>query len=224
MVKQNPYNISLVNWQDILRCLKFVGMVDGMEFKIDVAEADYSDSMTFPLYHVFRDGTSDAANYADIYLVGTSQTADVLIRGISNRKKGDDRIGYWSSNSVVTYESCENYGIIHIRSDKGFNELVTVSVDGYQYQFVVSQLDSMTRFDYGKLDRLPTDYMIEECSVDEIVVHEKINVNYPTLEANSRTYFGGDDWVERIGTKFVEAVEDEAISMAAGYLLKAIFL
>lgn len=191
---------------------------------LNVANADYSDSMTFPLYHVFKNGIIDGSNFADIYLVGTSQTADVLIQSISIKKEGVDGIALTKSGSAVTYEPCENYGIIHIYSDHGYSELVTVTVDGYQYQFIVSALDSMGGFDYGKIDMLPANYMIEECSVDEIIVHEKINVNYSELEANSCTYFGGDDWVERIGTKFVEAVEDEAISMAAGYLLKAIFL
>ncbi len=195
-----------------------------IENVLNVAEADYSNGMTFPMYHAFSDGTTDTANYTDIYLVGTSQIADVLIQSIDSRKEDAEGIGLRKSESVVTYESCENYGIIHVYSAHGYMELVTVTVDGYQYQFVISALDGMHRFDYENMDNLNADYMIEECSVDEIIVREKINVNYSTLQANSRTYFGGDEWIERIGTKFVEAVEDEAISMAAGYLLKAIFL
>ncbi len=191
---------------------------------LNVADADYSDDMTFPLYHVFRDGVMDGGNYTDIYLVGTSQVADVLIQSIDGRKVDADGIGFRKSGSVVTYEPCENYGIIHIYSEYGYKELVTVTVDGYQYQFIISAIDGMKRFDYEDIDRLSADYMIEECSVDEIVVHEKVNVNYSTLEANSSTYFGGDEWLERIGSKFVEAVEDQAIEMAAGALLKAIFL
>lgn len=197
---------------------------------LNVADADYSDGMTFPVYYAFcgayqtAGSTLDTANHSDIYLVGTSQIANVKIQSISCRKEEADGIGLGSqSRSVVTYESCENYGIIHIYH--AYNtELVTVTVDGYQYQFIIRDFDGMTRLNYANIDRLDPNYMIDECSVDEIIVHEKINVNYSELEANSRTYFGGDEWVERIGTKFVEAVEDEAISMAAGFLLKAIFL
>ncbi len=192
---------------------------------LNVADADYSGGMIFPLYHVFRDGIIDGANYTDIYLVGTSQTADVLIQSIFTKKADADGIGLRKSRSVVTYEPCENYGIIHIYSDDGCDELVTVTVDGYQYQFIISALDSMGgRFDYGQIDRLSADYMVEECSVDEIVVPEKVNVNYSTLQANSRTYNPDNEWLERIGTKFVESVEDQAIEMAAGALLKFIFL
>lgn len=200
---------------------------------LNVANANYSDGMTFPLYYTFW-SKSDNENYTDIYLVGTSQNAEVLIQGIADRGEGVVGIEYADSSSVVTYEPCENYGIIHIYNHNNYAyflsdmDMVTVSVDGYQYQFIVGNIlhniSDYGGFDYSRIDEFPADYMIEECSVDEIVVHEKINVNYSTLEANSRTYFGGDDWVERIGTKFVEAVEDEAISMAAGYLLKAIFL
>ncbi len=38
---------------------------------------------------------------------------------------------------------------------------------------------------------------------------------------HSSTYFGGDEWLDRIGTKFVEAVEDQTIERAAEALLKA---
>ena len=190
---------------------------------LNVAEADYNDGTTFPVYHAFY-GRLDSDNYSDIYLVGTSQTADVVVQRIGDKGEDVDGIGLYRSNSIATYEACENYGIIHIFKDNYDEELVTVAVDGYQYQFIIRVFDGMAQFYYANIEHLDPNYMIEECSVDEIVVHEKINVNYSTLEANSSTYFGGDEWVERIGTKFVEAVEDEAISMAAGYLLKAIFL
>lgn len=65
--------------------------------------------------------------------------------------------------------------------------------------------------------------MIEECSVDEVIIQEKTNINYTALSSNSRTFFGNNEWLDRIGTKFVEAVENEAINMAVGFLLHAIF-
>ena len=152
----------------------------------------------------------------------------------------DDDIGLCSNlskaTSVVTYEPCENYGVIHIYDHDTFvgwgtNQklLITVLVDEYKYQFVIaapvgSSVSNAGRFDYKNIDKFPPDYMIEECSVDEIIVHEKVNVNYSALQANSRTYNPDTEWVERIGTKFVEAVEDQAIEMAAGALLKMIFI
>lgn len=196
-----------------------------VENVLNVADADYSDGLTFPIYHAFS-AYKDNDNYTDVYLVGTSQTADVLIQGVSRGPKHEFNDIISKSDSIVTYEPCENYGIIHIYNHGGNNQLVTISVDGYQYQFVINYPENnyQGRFSYAKVDDFPTDYMIEECSVDEVVVHEKVNVNYSTLESNSRTYNTGNDWMERIGTKFVEAVEDEAISMAAGFLLKAIFV
>ncbi len=194
---------------------------------LNVAEVDYSEDLTFPLYHAFSRGAAEGVStYADVYLVGTSQMADVIIQNIKT-SSSEDQIILEQSNSDVVYEPCENYGIIHIYYNGGSGDrLVTVSIDGYQYQFIVTPPTNIHSgsFSYFAVDELPADYMVEEFSVDEIIVQEKINVNYSTLTTNFRTYFGGDDWVERIGTKFVEAVEDEAISMAAGYLLKAIFL
>ena len=91
---------------------------------------------------------------------------------------------------------------------------------GYQYQFAISKMGD-GHFDYAYRDRIPENYMIEECSVDEIVTMQ--NSNYSAVASNFKTYNSNNDWMERIGTKFVEAVEDEAISMAAGALLKFIF-
>lgn len=82
----------------------------------------------------------------------------------------------------------------------------------------------MGGFSYVNIDRMPADYMIEECSVDAIVVSDKVNVNYSALQANSKSFIPGEEWVERIGTKFVEELEDQAIEMAVGALLKCIFL
>lgn len=200
----------------------------GTEKVLNVADADYGDGSTYPVYHIFKGNSKDNANYTDVYLVGTSQEATVLIQAWSYP------IGEFSeSSSTVTYEACEGYGIIHIYEGGGFTDgLVTVSVDGYQYQFMIMAMQYGTYtpvglsnggyFSYGKIDELPADYMIEECSVDEVVVTS--NRNYSAVSANSKTYNPSDEWMERIGTKFVESLEDQAIDMAAGALLKFIFL
>lgn len=211
---------------------------------LNVADADYSSNEIYPLYHSFYSDYDDE-NYTDIYLVGTSQTAEVLVQQLDYSyiiTNNDD--GLSKAKSVVTYEPCENYGIIHIfchdstqssthAYERPYGLLVTVSVDGYEYQFVVDTAETYGNyyysaiggtFAYYRIEKFPADYMIEECSVDEIVDSEKINVNYSTLQENSKTFNSGTDWLERIGTKFVEEVEDQAIEMAAGFLLKAIFL
>ena len=207
---------------------------------LKVAYVDYSNGEIYPVYHAFYSyyDTPDDENHTDIYLVGTSQIAEVLAQKLDYYY--DDDIGLCSNlskaTSVVTYEPCENYGVIHIYDHDTFvgwgtNQklLITVLVDEYKYQFVIaapvgSSVSNAGRFDYKNIDKFPPDYMIEECSVDEIIVHEKVNVNYSALQANSRTYNPDTEWVERIGTKFVEAVEDQAIEMAAGALLKMIFI
>ncbi|MDE7248805.1 MAG: Ig-like domain-containing protein, partial [Lachnospiraceae bacterium] len=207
-----------------------------IEKVLNVADVDYNKGEIYPLYHAFyaRNGYSnDNENFTEVYLVGTSQIADVSVQRLINVYHTEyNTDGVKTSDSSVTYEACENYGIIHVynndcsQSDREWL-LVTASVDGYQYQFVISPPGSYsyeTSFDYKYIDQFPADYMIEECSVDEIVIPEKVNVNYSALRANSKTYIPDSDWVERIGTKFVEAVEDQAIEMAAGALLKMIFL
>lgn len=191
---------------------------------LNVADADYSDGMTFPVYRAFG-FNYDVSQYIEVYLVGTSQTANVIAQSIAdNREQGKDGIALANSNTTVTYEPCEDYGIIrvyfHANSSKQ-GELITVSVDGYQYQFIVESADF--GFAYRSLDLIPVNYMIEECSVDEVVDYVAVNIDYSAISSNSRTYFGNNEWIDRIGTKFVEAVEDEAISMAASFLLKSIF-
>lgn len=203
--------------------------LNGPEKVLNVADADYSDGTTYPVYHIFKGRSKDNANYTDVYLVGTSQEATVLVQAWSYPTGL-----FIESSSTVTYEAGEGYGIIHIyERGGGFTDgLVTVSVDGYQYQFMImtmkygtyapSGYSSGGYFSYGKIDELPVDYMVEECSVDEVVVAS--NRNYSAVSANSKTYNPGNEWVERIGTKFVESLEKQAIDMAAGALLKFIFL
>lgn len=212
-----------------------------VEEVLNVADADYSGNEIYPLYHAFYgvDYDSDSGmspdneNHTDIYLVGTSQTADVLVQRLDcmyNTREDSNGVG--DTSSVVTYEPCEDYGIIHIYNhDYGMGRksdsvlLVTVAVDGYQYQFVVvspvwEYNDHGGRFDYGHIDKIPADYMIEECSVDEVVVQS--NTNYSAIASNSRTYNPSDEWLNEVGEKFVESLQDQAIQMAAGALLKCI--
>lgn len=201
----------------------------GVEKVLNVADADYSDGLTYPAYHTFRGASrTDKTNYIDVYLVGTSQEADVLIQGY--KPYSNVPVEIYESNSTVIYEACEDYGIIHIYNGRDYDtcDMVTVSVDGYQYQFMVIGISSYgdgttgEQFSYHKIDNLPPDYMVEECSIEETVVVQ--HKDYSAVAANSKTYNPGSEWMERIGTKFVESLEDQAIEMAAGALLKCIFL
>ena len=216
----------------MLKCSSY-SVTKELKAVLNVADEDYSDGMTFPLYRSFW-SEGDKGTYTDVYLVGTSQTAEVIIQNISTSSYEDSdsgvrRLRYEHADSVVTYEPCDNYDIIHIYHDPSHEvsqldvQLVTVSVDGYQYQFAIDENEHEWTFSYDGIDRLPANYMIEECSVDEVIEQEKINVNYASLKSNSKTYYTSNDWVDRIGTKFVEAVEDEAISLAVGALFKLIF-
>lgn len=193
---------------------------------LNVADADYSDGYTYPLYRGYMNISYkfDRIFYTgctDIYLVGTSQTADVLIQRMDGMVSNDAPDALLKSTSVVTYEPNDNFGIIHVYlSQSAYAELVTVSVDGYQYQFVVLSMPDYV-FMESKIDNIPVNYIIEEYSVDEIVTIS--NTSYSSVTSNSRTYYTGNDWLERIGTKFVNEVEDQAIEMAVGFLFKAIF-
>ena len=106
---------------------------------LNVADVDYSRGEIYPLYHAFYSYTDDE-NHTDIYLVGTSQVAEVLVQRLDYYYSDDAGLSQNPSkaNSVATYEACDNYGIIHIYNhDYPGRLLVTVAVDGYQYQFVV---------------------------------------------------------------------------------------
>lgn len=193
---------------------------------LNVADADYSDGSTYPIYRTFL--SDDNSSYTDVYLVGTSQTADVLVQCISDKISSNPE-GIYSSRSIVTYEPCDGYGIIHIYNATtpfaNTRQLITVMVDGYQYQLVIGTgvgTDNYFHYDSILRDEIPVNYMIEQCSIDEIVQIQ--NTNYTAVSSNFKTYNPSNDWLERVGTKFVEAVEDQAIEMAAGALLKFIFL
>lgn len=237
-------NITLcTNANEVIKCIvpqysedsQSVSRKVTMEVKtvLNVADADYSDGYTYPLYRGYEnfsyrwEGGSIYTGCTDIYLVGTSQTADVLIQRMDIYSVLDDASdGLYESPSVVTYEPNDNFGIIHVYPSSlysGAYDLVTVSVDGYQYQFVVGHVpySNYATFQEIDIDKIPANFIIEEYSVDEIVTIS--NTDSSSVVSNSRTYYTGNDWLERIGTKFVNEVEDQAIEMAVGFLFKAIF-
>ena len=190
---------------------------------LNVADADYSSGITYPVYRTFMNiFNTDNKCYTEIYLLGTSQKADVLIQKI-----GTD--GLSNSESVVLYEENDGYGIVKIHSHEGRPELVTIAVDGYKYEIVVSPLrtpnspqssEGTPQFWYSNVENIPLDFVIEECTLDNAITHQATDSS--VLVANSRTYHTNNDWVERIGTKFVAELEDQAIEMVAGAVLKLI--
>ena len=190
---------------------------------INVAEADYSDGMTYPLYRTFARPNYDENNYThtEVYLMGTSQKAEVLIKQFPLNTHVDE---LQETDSIVTYEACEDYGIIHIYDKvSGGIKIITVSIDGYKYEFAVADMADKkgygrSAFFYDMLNAIPQEFVIEECSVDEIITHQATDSS--ALVANSRTYHTNNDWIERVGTKFVQELEDQAIEMVAGAVLK----
>lgn len=153
-------------------------------------------------------------SHIDIYLVGTFQKADVMIQKLGVLSSD----GYYSEldarDDTVIYEACEDYGMC----------LVIVSLDGYTYQFVVGGVENMKIFRYEDMDKLSPKYMIEECLVDEVEIPEYVNLNKSAITSNSKTYNPNSGWLNEVGEKFVESLQDQAIDMAAGALLKFIFL
>ena len=172
----------------------------------------------------WENDTEDTYTHTEIYLIGTSQKANVLIEKIYvDNKQG---IQFDNIENEVTYEEKEGYGIISIyRKNTDYTCLVSVEVDGYTYQFIIETISPIPidgyfyrRFHYAGVDKLPKDYVIEECSIDEIITHQATDSS--ALVANSRTYHTNNDWIERVGTKFVQELEDQAIEMVAGAVLK----
>lgn len=198
---------------------------------LNVADADYSDGLTYPVYRTYENSVTEfhgrddkiysdtTRAYVELYLIGTSQKANVLIQDIKNGE-------LVNSNSTITYTENDGYGVITVYPEfvYGVDErMVTVDVDGYTYEVVICRMEAngkRTSISPDLADKIPKNYVIEELSFDEGVIYQASDSS--VLVANSRTYHTNNEWVERIGTKFVAELEDQAIEMVAGAVLKLI--
>lgn len=178
---------------------------------LDIAEVDYSSGLTFPLYEIYFQSkligstTKDEYTHSEIYLVGSSQDAEVLT--ISNREL------------QVSYEPCEGYGIISVYYDvRDFTiGLVKIKIDGYEYAFAVRSRGSAPDTE----GQVPKADIVEELVYDDNVVFST-DISATGLYRDSRAFIPSE-WVSSLGEKMFSAAEDKAISTAVDLLFKIIF-
>lgn len=179
---------------------------------LDIAEVDYTSGLTFPLYEIYYlskligSPTIDEYTHSEIYLVGSSQDAEVL--AISNNKK-----------LQVSYEACEGYGIISVYYDVRNFEigLVKIKIDGYEYAFAIRARGSGPDTE----DQVPKADIVEELVHDDKVVFST-DISQTGLYRDSRAYIPSG-WVSSLGEKMFSAAEDKAISAAVDLLFKIVF-
>lgn len=183
------------------------------ETVLDMGAVDYSPGNVYPLYYTY-DAQFDykGLNYAQIYLLGSSQDASVVIKPISGA------IG--EATGSVKYTPCEGYGIIEVWSDfPHYFNIVTVSIDGYTYEFAI---DSLQNFNYDpdfERNVLPG-FVVSSCTVDDEII--SVSTDYSGVKAKSSTFYGSE-FASDLGSKIIEAVEDEAISFIVGKVFSLVF-
>lgn len=178
---------------------------------LDIAEVDYTSGLTFPLYETYylsklmASGTVDEYTHSEIYLIGSSQDAEVLT--ISNQKL------------QASYEACEGYGIISVYYDVNNFDigLVKIKVDGYEYAFAVQSRGMGPDTE----DQVPRADIVEELVHDDNVVFST-DISTTNLYKDSRAFIPSE-WVSSLGEKMFSAAEDKAISTAVDLLFKIIF-
>jgi len=178
---------------------------------LDIAEVDYTSGLTFPLYETYYQSkligstTIDEYTHSEIYLVGSSQDAEVLT--ISNQKL------------QVSYEACEGYGIISVYYDVRDYAigLVKIKVDGYEYAFAVRTRGRAP----DKEGQVPKADIVEELVHDDNLVFST-DISTTSLYRDSRAFIPSE-WVSSLGEKMFSAAEDKAISTAVDLLFKIIF-
>lgn len=140
----------------------------------------------------------------------------------------------------AVYEPHEDYGIVHVEfgndyfgnldtaelndyNDSWRDEfyLITIVIDGEVNSVVVGGVSKDSRFDYDGVNDFTIDYVIEELSVgDEQKVQQG---NSSQIYASSSVFSTGSDWIDNLGSKFIETAQDKAIDMAVDSLFSLFF-
>ncbi|MBQ3030643.1 MAG: hypothetical protein IJD24_05405 [Agathobacter sp.] len=177
---------------------------------MNLGKVDYSDGRTFAVYESYTASVlgEDDFTHIEVYLVGTSQEADVLAKSTHGNEM------------QVSYEPKEGYGVISIwLKGSGDNHagLVYVEVDGIEYCFGVQNRG------YGPTNPnfLPkSDVLIEY--VEEGNVKSSNTGGYSDIMNSSYTFIPMDLSSE-LTEKFIDTLQDKAISTCVDLLFEIIF-
>ena len=180
------------------------------ETVMNLGKVDYSDGRTFALYETYTASVlgEDDFTHIEIYLVGTSQEANVMAKSTH---------GY---EIQVSYQPQDGYGIISVWvSGSGDDHvgLVYVEVDGVEYCFGVQNRG------YGPTNSnwLPKSDVLIEYKEDGNVKAQNSS-GYSQIIQSSYTFIPGDLGTE-LTEMFIEKLQDKAISTCVDLLFEIIF-
>ena len=190
----------------------YSGKFADVEEVMNLGKVDYSDGRTFAVYETYIESIlgNDDFTHIEIYLVGTSQDADVIAKSTK---------GY---EMEVSYQAQEGYGIISVwLRDNGRSGdhagLVYLEVDGIEYCFGIQNRG------YGITNPnfLPKSDILEVYTEDGVVKATN-TTGYTELQQSSYTFFPAE-FGQELADKFIDKLQDKAISKCVDLLFKIIF-
>lgn len=219
------YNCNLTAYSNANKVIRFAhAQTDGSAFYEDSAveieevlnlsKIDYSDGYTFPVYETYINDSLDRSGdfaHIEIYLVGTSQDANVLAKSTQ------------AYEMEVAYKAENGYGVISVWvNELGYTNqknagLVYVEVDGIEYCFNIQ----VRGYGLTNADNLPKSDTLEEY-VENDVVEIAYSGDYSELLQFSYTFLP-NNVANEFGEKFVDTLQDKAVSACVDLLLSAIF-
>lgn len=183
---------------------------------LKLSDVNYTDGLVLPVFDTYMEpGESSGYSHSEIYILGSSQNANVLAK---------PAYGY---ELDCKYENEDGYGVLNIYAKYGDkssrSELVGIiqcEIDGLRYDVAVR---SRSRGPI-KQEMIPDSDIVESFVVNNLDQSQDsgVNSNYSDMVSMSCTFIP-NDFVERVGEKFVEAVEDKAISICVDLLFAAVF-
>ncbi|MCH5260408.1 MAG: hypothetical protein J1F18_11675 [Lachnospiraceae bacterium] len=219
------YNCNLTAYSNANKVIRFAQtQTDGSAFYEDFAaeieevinlnKVDYSDGYTFPIYETYVNDSLDRSGdfaHIEIYLVGTSQDANVLTKSTQ------------AYEMEASYKAENGYGVISVWvNELGYTNqknagLVYVEVDGIEYCFNIQ----VRGYGLTSADNLPKSDTLEEYTEND-VVEISYSGDYAELLQFSYTFLP-NNVANEFGEKFVDTLQDKAVSACVDLLLSAIF-
>lgn len=180
------------------------------ETVMNLGKVDYSDGRTFAVYETYMKSIlgEDDYTHIEVYLVGTSQEADVIAKST------------YGHTMEVSYEAKDGYGIISVwpsGSGDAHVGLVYVEVDGVEYCFGIQDRGSnLTNASF-----LPkSDILVEYTENGDI--KETNTSGYSDIIQSSYTFIP-TELTNELTEKFIETLQDKAISTCVDLLFEIIF-
>lgn len=186
-----------------------------VEEVLNLNKVDYSNGCTFPVYETYvNDNNSRGSGdftHIEVYLVGTSQDANVIAKSTQDydietsyqAENGYGVISVWVEN--IRYTSNKNAGMVYIE------------VDGLEYCFNIQ----VRGWGLTTANNLPKSDILEEYAEND-VVEISYSGDYSELMQLSYTFIP-NDMINGLGEKFIDTLQDKAVSACVDYLFSVLF-